>query len=49
MSIEEISETRDIKGFIVTVTLKGPMGNIASKILAKDITEFLDKIEMMEE
>lgn len=49
MSIDEIAETRVIQGFVVKVSLKGPMGLVASKMLGKDIAEFLDKIEMMDE
>lgn len=45
MSVDEVSETRKIKGFKVTVTKDGPMGIIASKSIAKDVGAFLDKIE----
>ena len=45
MSIDEVSQTRKIKGFKVTVTKEGPMGLIASKSIAQDVGAFLDKIE----
>lgn len=45
MSVDEVSQTRKIKGFKVTVTREGPMGLIASKAEAKDVDVFLDKIE----
>jgi len=45
MSVEKISQKRKIEGFEVVVTRKGPMGIIASKVIAKEIENFLDRIE----
>lgn len=45
MSVDEVSQTRKIEGFNVTVTRDGPMGLIASKVIDKNIGAFLDRIE----
>ena len=49
MSVEEVAQEREISGFIVRVIKKGQIRVSAIKTIDKDITEFLDKIEMMEE
>ena len=45
MSVEEVSETRKIKGFKVTVTREGPIRVTAVKTVTKDVESFLDRIE----
>ena len=45
MSVEEVSQTREIKGYKVTVTREGPIRVIAVKLADKNIEAFLDKIE----
>ena len=45
MSVDEVSQTRRIKGFKVTVAREGPMGLIASKVIDREIKAFLDRIE----
>lgn len=45
MSVEEVSETRKIEGFEVTVTREGPILMSTLKTVTKDIGVFLDRIE----
>lgn len=45
MSVEEVSQTRKIKGYKVTVTREGPIRVIALKLVDKNIEAILDKIE----
>ena len=47
MSVESVSQRRNICGFIVKVTRKGPMGIIASNVIAKEVKDFLDKFEKL--
>ena len=45
MSVDEVEQTRTIEGFEITIKRYGPMGIIASNIVAKEISAFIDKIE----
>ena len=45
MSIEDVSQTRTIQGFEVTVKRYGPMQILAAVIITKQIEALMDRIE----